>query len=282
MPRVERSRQHVNDWHSARLWRMLAPFVVCDHSWHRGRMLITQQGPTLRLFKQIERELNPSVPLADVIQKCCDAFYSTFEQSIVLVRQFVSVPFAMLPAEEQTIARLTLEQWQIKDPIEANTPVMVLLGTRGVKDEWCDRRKSQNHRALPLNSRMLLESMPMTAQLFRIIGFDLDAPKTKEHGVTEKAWGAGRAGLFYVENAAKTVDSLGRKIIGAEPFVEQNGVHTVFGVARAYRENLFMVQLIFCRHLVSRERAREFLPLAAILRGTTMRAIDGNNVFPKS
>ena len=245
-------------------------------------MLITQQGPTLRLFKQIERELSDTAPLADITQKSCDAFYETFEQSVVLVRVFVTVPFAMLMEDEQAIGRAVLERKQITDPVESTTPVMTLLGTRGVEKSWCDRLTSQGHRAFPLVSRLLIESMPMTAQLLQVLGSERGSAAPKDAGLTEKAWGAGRAGLFYVEHAAHTVDTQGRKIIGAQSFVEQYNVQTVFGAARAYRDDLFLVQLFFCRHHVSRERAREFLPLVGILRGTTIRAIDSNNVFPKS
>ncbi len=248
----------------------------------RRDMLITQQGPTLRLFKQIERELTTSAPLADIAQKCCDAFYETFEQSVVLVRLFAAIPHALVPPEEQAFGRAILERKQITDPVGPSTPVMTLLGTRGVKENWCDRRKSQNYRAFPLVSRLLVESMPMTAQLFRVLGSELGSVGPRELGITEKAWGAGRAGLFYVEHAARTVDAQGRKIIVSQPFVEEFGVQTVFGVARAYRDDLFLVQLVFCRHAVSRERAREFLPLAGILRGTTTRAIDSGNIFPQT
>lgn len=245
-------------------------------------MLITQQGPTLRLFKQIERELAQTAPFVDIAQKCCDVFYETFEKSVVLVRLFVALPFETLPPDEQAFARAILARRNVTDPILPTTPVMTLLGTRGVNANWGDRRESKSYRALPLVSTMLVESMPMTAQIFRVLGANVAAPKNPAVGVTEKAWGAGRAGLFYVENAAHTVDAQGRKIIGVSSFVEEYGVHTVFGVARAFRDDLFFFQLVFCRHLVSRERAREFLPLAATLRGTTVRAIDANHVFPES
>lgn len=245
-------------------------------------MLITQKGPTLRLFKQIERELTASVPLADVAQKCCDKVYETFEESVVLVRLFVTLPYETLPMEEQAFARGILERRQITEPIQPTTPVMTLLGTRGVNDAWSNRQASQSYRAIPLLSRMMVEAMPMTAQLFRVLDLNLAGLTAEDSSITEKAWGAGRAGLFYVEHAARTVDAQGRKIIPVERFVEEYGVHTVFGVARDYRDGIFLVQLVFCRHLVPRERAREFLPLTATLRGTTLRAVDAGNVFPKT
>lgn len=245
-------------------------------------MLITQQGPTPRLFKQIERELTASAPLAEVAQKCCDALYETFEKSVVLTRVFVTLPYVMLPAEEQAIARAVLERRQIADPIQSTTPIMTLLGTRGVNNAWRDRRLSQSYRALPLVSKMLIDAMPMTAQLFRVLDLNFAGITSKDSSITEKAWGSGRAGLFYVEDAASTVDAQGRKIIVSQPFVEEYGIKTVFGVARAYRDGLLFVQLAFCRHLVPRERAREFLPIAATLRGTTIRAVDTGNVFPKA
>lgn len=245
-------------------------------------MLITQQGPTLRLFKQIERELNTSASLADIAQKSCDAFYETFEQSVVLVRIFVTIPFAKLPKEEHTRVSTLANVWNIAPLLRPTTPVMTLIGTRGVNEAWRDRRKSEIFRAFPLVSQVIVESSPMTAQLMRALGIQIAGPTPNEVGITEKAWGAGRAGLFYVEHAARTVDSQGRKIIVVQPFVETYGVQTVFGVARAYRDDLFLTKIIFCRHLVTRERAREFLPLAAIYRGATLRAFDNDNVFPKA
>ena len=242
-------------------------------------MLITQQGPTLRLFKHLERELTRKAPFADIAQKWCDVFYETFEQSVVLVRLFVALPFETLPSDEQAFARAILTRRNVTDPIMPTTPVMTLLGTRGVHSNWGNRQISQNYRALPLVSTMFVESMPMTAQLFRVLGANVESPRSLGVGVTEKAWGAGRAGFFYVENAKSAVDMSGRKIVGAQAFVEEYGVHTVFGMARAFRDELFFVQLIFCRHFVSRERAREFLPLAATLRGTIVRAMDANNIF---
>lgn len=247
-----------------------------------GLMLITQQGPTLRLFKQIERELTASAPLTAIAQRSCDAFYETFTESVVLVRLFVTLAYETLPGEEQAFARGILERRQIVEPIQPTTPVMTLLGTRGVNEAWSDRRASQSYRAIPLVSRMLVEAMPMTAQLFRVLDLNLAGLTPKDSSITEKAWGAGRAGLFYVEHAARTVDAQGRKIIAVERFVDEYGIQTVFGLARDYRDGLFLVQLVFCRHHVSRERAREFLPLTMTLRGTTLRAVDAGNVFPKA
>lgn len=245
-------------------------------------MLITQQGPTLRLFKQIESELNPSTPLAQIAQKSCDATYEMFEQSVVLVRMFVAMPYARLPDADQMHVRTLTDYMQATHLLQPTTPVMTLLGTRGINQAWGNRQASQLFRAFPLIPRLLVESAPMAAQLMRVLGIPIDVPAKQEVGVTEKAWGAGRAGLFYVEHAARTVDSRGRKIIIAQPFVEEYGVQTVFGVARAYRDDLFLTKIIFCRHLVSRERAREFLPLAAIFRRYTLHAFDTDNVFPKA
>ncbi len=188
----------------------------------------------------------------------------------------------MLPASEQAHVDTMLSYLQLTDLRQPSTPVMTLIGTRGVNETWSDRRASQLFRAFPLISQLLVESAPMAAQLFRVLGIKVAAPATKEVGVTEKAWGAGRAGLFYVEHAARTVDSQNRKIIVAQPFVEEYGVQTVFGIARAYRDDLFLTTMIFCRHHVSRERAREFLPLATLFRSVTLRAFDTDNVFPNA
>ena len=189
---------------------------------------------------QIERELSASVSLAEIAQKSCEAFYATFEQSVVLVRMFISMPYAKLPAYEQKHVHGLAEQWQLASLLQPTTSVMTLLGTKGVNESWGNRQASQLFRAFPLISQALVEAAPMTAQLLRVLGIKIAAPLPTTVGITEKAWGAGRAALFFVEHAARTVDSNGRKIVVMQPFVEEYGVQTVFGVARAYRDDVFL------------------------------------------
>ncbi len=91
--------------------------------------------------------------------------------------------------------------------------------------------------------------------------------------------GAGPAGLFFVEDASNSIDAQGRKVIPVQDFVKEHGVKTVFGIARSYREQVLFAMLVFLRHSMTRERGRDFLPIASTLRSATLRAIDGGTVF---
>lgn len=242
-------------------------------------MLITSTASTSRVLKRIEREATSAASLEQMAQRCCDAIYETFQESIVLVRLFVTLPYCELPAVEQAFADGVALKKNVPGPVPTTAPVLTLLGTRGTNPSWNDRRLSQSYRAIPLVSVALVESMPMTAKLFRTIDPNLSWLASKDHKIVEKAWGAGPAGLFFVEEAASTLDAQGRRVIPVQDFVKEYDVKTVFGIARSYREEVIFALLFFLRHSMTRERGRDFFPIATTLRSATMRAIDAGTVF---
>lgn len=242
-------------------------------------MLITSPTSTTRVIKKIEREVTLAAPFEQVAQRCCDAFYETFQESVVLVRLFVTLPYGYLPADEQAFADGVARKKNVAEAILPKTPVLTLLGTRGTNPSWNDRRVSASYRAIPLVSVALVESMPMTAALFRTIDPSLAWLAAKDPQIIEKAWGSGPAGLFFVDDAAQSLDAQGRKIIPVQDFVKEYEVKTVFGIARGYRDGVLFAMLVFLRHSMNRERGRTFLPITTTLRSAALRAIDAGTVF---
>jgi hypothetical protein len=229
---------------------------------------ISDAGSVSRVLRKIEREAAAAVPLVRVAQRSCDVFFETFEHSVVLVRLFVTLLYGNLPAEERAFADGVARRKKVQPLVTPVTPVLTLLGTRGVNASWNDRCLSEGHRAIPLVSAALVESMPMTAKLFREIDPDLSWLADQDRGLVKKAWGAGPAGLFFVPDAASSQD-----------FVRQYGVKTVLGIARSYGEKVLFAMLVFLRQPLTQEKAQEFLPIAAALRGVTLRAIGADRVF---
>lgn len=245
-------------------------------------MLITSSAATSKVLRKIEREATAVVPLEQVTQRCSEAFYEAFQESIVLVRMFITLPYGQLPAEERVFADGVAQKKNVQGAVPSDSLALTLLGTRGTNPAWSDRRVSQSYRAIPLVSVALVESMPMTAKLFRTIDPNLSWLAAKDHKIAEKAWGAGPAGLFFVEDAATSLDAQGRKVIPVQGFVQEYGVKTVFGIARSYRERVLFAMLVFLRHSMSRERGRDFFPIATTLRSPTLRAIDAGTVFSQT
>jgi hypothetical protein len=230
-------------------------------------------------LRKIEQEAFAAGPLVQGAQRCCDVFFESFEESIVLARLFVTLLYRSLPPEDQAFVQSLACRKSVEHLVTDTTPVLALLGSRGVNGSWGDRRLSQNYRGIPLVSVALVESMPMTAKLFRELAPDLGWLADRDRGLVRKAWGSGPAGLFFVKDAESSVDAQGRRVVVARDFVRQYGVKTVFGVGRCYGENTLLAMLLFVRETLTEAQALEFLPIASALRGVTLRAIGAQRVF---
>ena len=182
-----------------------------------------------------------------------DTFYTAFDDFTLLVRVFAIVPYRRLD---------TAERAYLGDLHEA-TPVLTLMGTRGIEPQWNDRRTSQNHRAIPLISETFVEEAPMIAKLFAEIG---DSP----FALLDGDWQfvrrtAGADGLFFVGDARTTTDLRGRRVIPAADFVERYGVRTVFGFGRRAEDNSLAVVIVFSRKALLRTFAQQFVGLIELL-----------------
>ncbi len=184
-----------------------------------------------------------------------------------LVRVFATVPYAWLPAAEADFVRAFLEQARDARELGPQTPVLALLGTRGIEPRWNDRTQSAGHRAIPLVSEAFVAGAPMIARLLRETGFSLpSAVKPNPQFVS----GVGESNLFFVGDASNTTDERGRRIIPATDFVERYGIRTVYGSGAAYpADGVFLTSIVFSRKVISRDEAATFAPLVRRLVDAT-------------
>jgi hypothetical protein len=86
--------------------------------------------------------------------------------------------------------------------------------------------------------------------------------------------------IFYVEDAARARDDLGRNIIADQQFVRDHEVRSVFACGGAFMgEKSFAVVLVFSREHVPRAAAERFAPLASILKTGTMSLVESGHIF---
>ncbi len=146
-------------------------------------------------------------------QTFMDMLYERFSPSLVLLRLFITVRYDELPEEDQRFVDGRGQQTNTVHLIDGATPIFTLLGSRGSKPEWNDRRDSLFFRCIPLASTAFIASLSMLSRQFESVGFDLgliDAWKTKVASL-------GRAdqyrGVLYIENAGIDRDAKGRMIV---------------------------------------------------------------------
>lgn len=232
------------------------------------------------LERRMEQELSPLESLEAAAQRFCDILYETFPESTVLARVFATVPFGSLPTSNRGFVKKLVGP-RAGPALTARTPVLSLLGTRGVIPRWNSRHLSEGHVGIPLASAEFVEAIPMIASLLKQLGVAIEKAEEVETAIVTQALGT-IAGVFYVDDASTAVDSRGRRIIGAQDFVREHGVKTVFGFGGAYGlTGTFVVTVLFTGESIGRAQAERFMRLASQFKASTMRPATQRHVFAR-
>lgn len=212
--------------------------------------------------------------LDDAAQKLTDLVFDELQPSLALARVYVTVPYGRLPSTNKAFVDALAEAKQIKSSVKPETLVLSLVGTRGARPAWNDRRQSQGHVGIPLATASFVESIPMVSRLLVELGLGLDWVDKSDVGILARAAGDGVGGVFFVEDAATATDKKGRKIIPAQDFVAENGVKTVFGVGTTFVDGTLATMILFTREKLARTQADLFAPLMRAFKlATTMTAV---------
>lgn len=191
-------------------------------------------------------------------------------RSCALVRAFVTRPLDRLDAELQAAARRASGD----APLPRDVNCLVLLATVGDEPAWCDRRRSQGHRAIPLVSAEAVRAAPMIARLIDAFGIaieDLAGPADPERLLHAK--GGKSYGVFHVARAA------GSAYVPAQrEFVDAYGIRSVLGFGAALSTGDVAAVILFSRTEIPDETADRFRPIALELKGALHR-FDARTIF---
>ncbi|MCP4543836.1 MAG: hypothetical protein GY832_42525 [Chloroflexi bacterium] len=233
------------------------------------------------LRSKVANDVRGCATLEESAQKFTEIMYKEFEDSIVLVRLFATIPFGKLETLNQAfVTRLAASQG-IKQLITDKMLVLSLLGTCGEEADWCDRRNSQGHVGIPLASEDFIERIPMMSRLLKELGLDLDWIDEQDTNIVARILGK-MAGVFYVSDAKTAVDHKDRLIIAAQDFVDAYNVVTVFGLGGGYLTNAtFITSIVFTREALTKQQVEQFLPLVNEFKTATMPLISSGKVFAR-
>ncbi|MEW5980184.1 MAG: hypothetical protein AB1898_30685 [Acidobacteriota bacterium] len=229
-------------------------------------------------WSRIEAKAQQAKFLEESAQALTAALHSQFEESVVIARVFMTVPFGTLPVANQSFVRTVAASAGADSQMKPNTPVLSLVGTHGQEQEWRDRRKSKGHAGIPLMSASFVGAIPMISRLLRELGVPLAWVDSHDAKTLVQTIGSA-AGLFFVEDASKATDDQGRKIIAAQDFVSKYQVKSVFGVGGAYSGGEILVIVLFCRDVVTRATAERFLGLTELFKSKTAQLVESQKIF---
>ena len=229
------------------------------------------------LFGAVKERVRAGRAVDQCAQALVDEFYARFAESSVLVRVFVTVPFALTPSPVQRFVTTLLNERGLSALVGDETPVLALMGTRGVLPAWNTRLGSRGHLGIPLASPEFVNDIPMVSRLLVELGVRVDG--ASRTGYVIRVVG-NLSGVFYVPEAASARDERGRPIITAQDFVQGHGVKTVFGFGGAYMlERSFAIIIVFARETVSREQVQSLAALASVFKAATMSMVAADRFF---
>ena len=230
------------------------------------------------LRDRIQEELRECGHLQEAAQKCARLLYEEFQESVVLTRLFVTLPFKDLPARDKVFVTDLAGAKGITNLLSEKTPVLSLLGTYGLRAEWSNRYQSQGHLGIPLVSTSFVESIPMVSRLMSDMGIGLNWFDEWEPNLVIKSLGRS-AGMFYVRDAKTRVDQQNRKIVSAQDFVAAHDIKRVFGLGGSYLNGSFVTMIIFTREIVEQSQAEGFLLLVNAFKIATMSLVMEKTIF---
>ena len=230
------------------------------------------------VWADVELRVQQSECLEEAAQELATALHTQFDESVVIIRVFVTVPFNVLPLTNKEFVGKLAESAGAVSELKTTTPVLSLIGTHGQGEDWCNRRKSKGHVGIPLISSSFVGAIPMISRLIRELGIPLDWVDSHDEEIIIETIGSS-VGLFFVENAAEATDHEGRKIIAAQDFVSNYNVKSVFGTGGAYSSGQMIVIVVFCRDVFSRATAERFLALANLFQSKTASLVETKKIF---
>jgi hypothetical protein len=221
-------------------------------------------------------QLAGAASVTDAATRFVSALADRFS-SVILARVYGTVPYGKLPEPEQRFAARLAESHG-RTSLTADTPTLVLLGSRGRKQEWNDRLASQDHLAIPLLSKEFVGGIPMLASLLREIGLNLDWLDSPGEALTRPLMG-GFNGVFFVPSARLGRDGQGRQVIPAQDFVAAHDVQSVFGMGGSYPWGGFVTAIIFTNETLSRASAERYAPLVSVFKSASSLLVADGKIF---
>ena len=186
-------------------------------------------------------------------------------QACALVRFYKTHLLEALPPDLQAAAVAASGD----TPITPGVSCLTLLASAGSEPDWNDRRRSVNHRAIPLHSSAAIAQLPMVQALVNQLGVDpalIAEPRPDLFtAMDERSYN-----VFHVPEA------LGSPFVPAQAdFVERFGIRSVVGCGGVLPSGDLFATVVFTTVPVPRETAEAFSSLALSIKLAILPFVDG-------
>jgi len=234
-------------------------------------------------FEELQQEMQGiagCVCAQEAAQMLVKKLYGRFSDSLVLLRLFMTIPYAGLPEEDRRFVDGRGRDTNTSHLINGATPIFTLLGTRGEMAAWNDRRASSHFRCIPLASTAFVSSLSMLSRQFESVGLDLGLIDVWETKVVSIGRADQYRGVLYIRDAEIDRDVQGRMVVPKQEFVGANGVKSVFGFGSGYARHPTLVTLFaFTNETVERSAVEPFTNLLEAFISSTELLVGQGRFF---
>ncbi len=228
------------------------------------------------------KKLNGFDSVEGIAQAFVDKVFEQFQDSLVLLRLFSSVPYSALPPQDQLLVDKKANDSGTGHLYKDTTPVLTLLGTRGQRPEWNHRAASQGFRCIPLVSSGYVASLSMLSMQFRTMNFDLALLDGWNTTIAANARADEYTGMLYVNHAGMDKDQQGRMVVPRQEFVVENNVKTALGFGTGYSSHPTIVMLFaFTNEILNKTAMEPFSSLLQNYLSISKECLNRGRIFSK-
>ena len=177
-----------------------------------------------------------------------------------LVRFYKTHAFRHLPSDLQEFAL-----GASGDAIHAETRCLTMLATTGIRPEWCDRRSSHGHQAIPLTSEAAVASLPMVSRLIDDLGLDVAQVVEPPSADLVLELHHQSYNVFHVPTA------VGSPWIPVQSFVEEHGIRSALGFGAVLPSGDMFAVVMFTTVPVDERVADLFRSIAPAVKAAVVR-----------
>ncbi|MCR4292258.1 MAG: PAS domain S-box protein [Candidatus Kuenenia sp.] len=230
-----------------------------------------------RFSKNIKDKCSVHASMEESVLEATKLFYHSFvtgngSSSFALVRIFKSCSYQELPDDVQSY----IKNKATAESIASQSRYLTLLGTWGDLEAWCDRKKSGNHIAFPMDDPQLSHKYPMIAALLTQIGehpfcevnAGVDFLKNDQHK---------NYGLYYIEDAGDVTS-----IQDQTNFVNTHSIKSVLGFGGKFTSGNVYAIIIFSKELIRKNTAKSFLAINPVVKQIMLPFEIEGNIFKNS
>jgi hypothetical protein len=217
-----------------------------------GLMEATECASTIR---KIGKNCNS---MEEVSTQIASFFYETFfderslEKDFSLVRIFKTHAFGKLDIKLRKFASKN----SLGQVINAATKCLTLIATTGDDKRWRDRECSTGHKAIPLSSEDVVNTLPMIRNLIRQLGLDIKTVLNPDpeiiQDLAEKTFN-----VFLVSPALGSAN-----IPAQEEFVVPFHIQSVLGFGGVFPGGDIFTVIVFSKKIITEEIAALFKTIA--------------------